>query len=86
MDWIPIVFITFKLSVIGAAMFFSIRSHRDKEREEQEEERQRQARAAASGGAIQLGQVQQHVEASQRARHGGPGEANPVQHDLRRSH
>jgi hypothetical protein len=44
MDWIPIVFITFKLSIIGAAMFFSIKSHRDKEKEEQEEERARQER------------------------------------------
>ena len=44
MDWFPIVFITFKLLVIGAAMFFSIKSHREKEKEEQEEERQRQKR------------------------------------------
>lgn len=44
MDWIPVVFITFKLLVLGAAMFFSIKSHRDKEKEEREEERQRQKR------------------------------------------
>ena len=50
MDWIPIVLITFKLLVIGAALFFSIKSHHDKEKEEQEEERQRQARASGSGG------------------------------------
>lgn len=68
MDWIPVVFITFKLSVLGAAMFFSIRSHRDKAKEEQEEERQRQARKAGTGSALQLGQVQQHAEASQDAR------------------
>jgi len=72
MDWIPIVFITFKLSVLAAAMFFSIKSHRDKQREEQEEERQRQARAARAGSAIQLVQVQQHVDASQGARPSGP--------------
>ena len=44
MDWIPIVFIAFKLLVIGTAMFFSIKSHHGKEKEEQEEERERQNR------------------------------------------
>ncbi len=44
MDWVPVVFIAFKLLVLGAAMFFSIKSHRDKQREEQEEERQRRNR------------------------------------------
>jgi preprotein translocase subunit YajC len=48
MDWFPIVFIAFKLIIIGTAMFFSIRSHRDKEKEEQEEERERQNRINAS--------------------------------------
>ena len=36
MDWVPIVFITFKLDVLGAVVFFSIKSHHDKEKEEQE--------------------------------------------------
>lgn len=48
MDWIPVVFISFKLLVLGAAMFFSIKSHRDKEKEEQEEERARQKRIKGS--------------------------------------
>ena len=48
MDWIPVVFIVFKLLVVGTAMFFSIKSHRDKEKEEQEEERQRQNRIKGS--------------------------------------
>ena len=42
MDWVPIVLISFKLVVLGAAMFFSIKSHHDKEKEEQEQERERQ--------------------------------------------
>ena len=67
MDWIPIVFIAFKLTIIGAAVFFSIKSHHAKEKEEQEEERQRQARASGTGSVAQSGQVQQSVEASQRA-------------------
>ncbi len=74
MDWIPIVLITFKLLVLGAAMFFSIKSHRDKQREEEEEERQRQARASRNGSALRLGQVRQHDEASQCARESGPGQ------------
>ena len=74
MDWIPVVFIAFKLLVLGTAMFFSIKSHHDKQKEEQEEERQRQARASATGGVIQLEQVRQRVEASRCARLGGPGQ------------
>ena len=73
MDWVPIVFITFKLLVLGTVVFFSIKSHHDKEKEELEEERQRQARASGTGTVIQLGQVQQHVEASRCARQSGPG-------------
>ena len=74
MDWIPIVLITFKLLVLGTAMFFSIKSHHDKQKEEQEEERARQARASGTGSANPLGQVQQHVEASQCARQSDPGQ------------
>lgn len=48
MDWIPIVLISFKLLVLGAAMFFSIRSHYHKQKEEEEEERQRQKRINGS--------------------------------------
>ncbi|HEY8975052.1 MAG TPA: hypothetical protein VIN75_12590 [Burkholderiaceae bacterium] len=73
MDWIPVVFIAFKLLVLGTAMFLSIKSHHDKQKEEQEEERQRQARASGTRSASQSGQVQQHVEPSQCARQGGPG-------------
>ena len=43
MDWIPIVFVTFKLLVFGACMFFAIKWHHDKEKEEDEKEgKQRQ--------------------------------------------
>ena len=46
--WVPICFITFKLLVLGTAIFFSIKSHHDKEKEEQEEERERQKRINGS--------------------------------------
>ena len=29
MDWVPIVFITFKVLVLGTGMFFAIKWHRD---------------------------------------------------------
>jgi len=48
MDWIPIVFIAFKLLVLGTAMFFSIKSHHAKQKEEEEEERERQNRINGS--------------------------------------
>lgn len=48
MEWIPIVFIAFKLLVLGTAAFFAIKSHHDGEKQEREEERERQNRANAS--------------------------------------
>jgi formate-dependent nitrite reductase membrane component NrfD len=35
MDWIPIVFVTFKVLVLGTGMFFAIKWHYDKEKEEE---------------------------------------------------
>ena len=34
MDWIHIVFVTFKLLVFGTCMFFAIKWHFDREKEE----------------------------------------------------
>ena len=48
MDWVPVVFIAFKLLVLGTVVFFSIKSHRDGEKQEQEEERARQNRINGS--------------------------------------
>jgi len=36
MDWIPIVFVTFKVLVFGTGMFFAIKWHYDREKEERE--------------------------------------------------
>ena len=55
MDWIPVIFIAFKFLVLGTAMFFSIKSHRDKQKEEQEEERERQKRVNATDRASPRG-------------------------------
>jgi 16S rRNA U1498 N3-methylase RsmE len=48
MEWIPVFFIVFKLTVLGTAAFFAINSHRAGAKREQEEERERQARNNAS--------------------------------------
>lgn len=48
MEWVPIFFIAFKVLVLGTAMFFSIKSHHDREKQEQEEERERQNRINGS--------------------------------------
>jgi hypothetical protein len=34
MDWLPIVFVTFKVIVFGTGMFFAIKWHYDKEKDE----------------------------------------------------
>jgi hypothetical protein len=48
MDWVPVVFIVFKLGVFGTCMFFAIKSHYDGEKQEREEERERQNRINGS--------------------------------------
>jgi len=48
MIWVPIVFITFKVLILGTAIFLSIKSHYDGEKREQEEERERQNRINGS--------------------------------------
>ncbi|SDY85101.1 hypothetical protein SAMN04515617_1255 [Collimonas sp. OK242] len=39
MDWIPIVFVTFKVLVLGTGMFFAIKWHYDQGKKEEEEKR-----------------------------------------------
>lgn len=36
MDWVPIVFFTFKILVFGTGMFFAIKWHYDKAKKEKE--------------------------------------------------
>lgn len=45
MDWIPLVFVTFKLAVFGTGMFFAIKWHYDK----QENAKDRRAVLVATG-------------------------------------
>tara|TARA_B100000378_G_scaffold260005_1_gene240406 strand:- start:40 stop:228 length:189 start_codon:yes stop_codon:yes gene_type:complete len=41
MNWIPIVLMIFKVGVLGATIFYSLKSHRDGEKEQ---EREREAK------------------------------------------
>ena len=41
MDWIPIVFVTFKFLVLGTGMFFAIKWHYDQGKKEKGKEKQR---------------------------------------------
>ena len=49
MDWIPIVFVTFKFLVLGTGVFFAIKWHYDQGRKEKEKEQQRRAVLRAGG-------------------------------------
>lgn len=42
MDWVPIVFVTFKVAVFGTGMFFAIKWHYDQGRKAKEEASKRQ--------------------------------------------
>jgi len=45
MDWVPIVFITFKVLVFGTGMFFAIKWHYDQGKKAKEEASKRQGLA-----------------------------------------
>jgi hypothetical protein len=47
MNWVPIVLIIFKVGVLGTAMFFAIKSHRDGEKEQKREKEARLRDASA---------------------------------------
>jgi len=74
MDWVPIVFITFKFVVIGTALYFSIKTHRDNAKKEREEERERQERARQAHGA----HAQAAPGTSQAGGMSGPGADDPA--------
>ena len=49
MDWIPIVFVTFKFLVLGTGMFFAIKWHYDQGEKEKEKGKERRAVLRAGG-------------------------------------
>lgn len=50
MDWVPIVFITFKVLVFGTCMFYAIKWHHDQGKKAKEEARLRQEAAERIAG------------------------------------
>lgn len=48
MQWVPIVFGTFKLLVVIVAMFFGIKSHLDGEKEDKAKEKERKKATESS--------------------------------------
>ena len=48
MDWIPIVFVTFKFLVLGTGMYFAIKWHYDQGKKEKD--RQKEMRAVLRAG------------------------------------
>ncbi|WP_050477550.1 hypothetical protein [Herbaspirillum rhizosphaerae] len=49
MDWVPIVFVTFKVLVLGIGMFFAIKWHYDQGKKEKKSETEKRAVLRASG-------------------------------------
>jgi hypothetical protein len=54
MDWIPIVFVTFKAIALGTGMFFAIKWHYDQGKKGRVNERRAVLRAAGKVAAIFL--------------------------------
>ena len=48
-DWFPIVFIIFKVVVLGVGMFFAIQWHHDQAKKDAEEKKREQERNGESG-------------------------------------
>jgi Tfp pilus assembly protein PilO len=49
MDWIPVVFVVFKVLVLGTGMFFAIKWHYDQGKKEKDKEKEMRAVLRASG-------------------------------------
>ncbi|KQV33218.1 hypothetical protein [Massilia sp. Root335] len=52
MDWIPVVFVTFKLLVLGTGMFFAVKWHYDQGKKGKENERRAVLRAGGKVAAV----------------------------------
>jgi len=49
MDWIPIVFVTFKVLALGTGMFFAVKWHYDQGKKEKDKEKEMRAVLRAAG-------------------------------------
>ena len=53
MDWVPIVFITFKVLVFGTCMFYAIKWHHDQGKKAKEEASRLQTAAERTPGTLE---------------------------------
>ena len=53
MDWVPIVFIVFKVAVFGTCMFFAIKWHYDQGKKAKQEASRSQTPAERRPGALE---------------------------------
>jgi len=49
MEWIPVVFVIFKVLVLGTGMFFAVKWHYDQGKKEKDQEKERRAVLRAAG-------------------------------------
>jgi hypothetical protein len=54
MDWIPIVFVTFKFLVLGTGMYFAIKWHYDQGKKEKDKQKEMRAVLRAGGQVAAL--------------------------------
>ncbi|MFZ6849755.1 hypothetical protein [Undibacterium sp. RuRC25W] len=52
MDWVPVVFVTFKVLVLGTGMFFAIKWHYDQGKKEEDKEKETRAVLRAGGKVV----------------------------------
>lgn len=52
MEWIPVVFVTFKVLVLGTGMFFAVKWHYDEGKKQNKMEKRALLRASAKVAAI----------------------------------
>lgn len=52
MDWIPVIFVTFKVLVLGTGMFFAIKWHYDQAKKEKQMDKRAFVRASAKVVAV----------------------------------
>ena len=51
-DWVPVVFVTFKVLIFGTGMFFAIKWHYDQGKKDQDKAKQNRAVLRASGKVV----------------------------------
>ena len=49
LDWVPVVFVTFKVLVLATGMYFAIRWHYDQGKKEKDKEKEKRAVLRAGG-------------------------------------